>query len=236
MDEAILDAVSAGIAPPTLRIYTFSEPTVTVGRHQDAEAGIDIDACDSAEIPVVRRPTGGRGVLHVGDIIVTIVTTLDDLPPERRGVKASYEYLSSGFVEALRLLGIGADMGDCERSKDRSGSGGDCFAARSRADVVSVRGQKIVGSAQRRRGGLLLQQSSVRHRRPDAPLSTVFKGPPGNEEYPLENISEPEITAAFIDAFASVVTARFQRFVGPSAWEEERCAVLLPGYAPLSHA
>jgi lipoate-protein ligase A len=231
MDEAILDAVGGGIAPATVRIYGWDETAVTAGRSQNVGAGIDVAFCASEFIPIVRRPTGGRGILHGSDITVSVVMALESLPADSRSVVTSYRYLSGAFVDALQSLGLNGEMGECER---REGRAGDCFAAASRADVVASAGRKLVGSAQRRRGTHLLQQSSIRYRRPGVMPADVFLGPVEEGTYPLENVPERALNRAVIEGFAAVFGTVPERAAGPTAWEEERCAILLPAYAPLA--
>jgi lipoate-protein ligase A len=230
MDEAILDAVEGGIAPATLRIYTWEEPSVTVGRHQDVRAGVDLAFCEAHSVPIVRRPTGGRGILHGADLTVSLVLPLDALPIDKRSVIESYRYLSTGFLNALRTLGLEGVMGECD---SRSGRGGDCFAVRSAADVVTVAGQKLIGSAQRRRGGFLLQQSSIRYRRTEARTEDVFRGQVEQGRFPLENVTGNLLAQAVRTGFQQLFGAEPEMQTGPTGWEEERCGTLVCAYAPL---
>jgi lipoate-protein ligase A len=231
MDAAMLDAAGMGLAPATVRIYTWDEAAVTVGLHQDVGAGIDAAWCASEGIPVVRRPTGGRGILHGTDLTVSIAARIEALPSDCRSVIESYRYLSAGFVDALGSLGLDGGMGECER---RELGGGDCFAARSRADVVTVAGRKLIGSAQRRQGGALLQQSSIRYRRPAVAVADVFRGPVEEGSYPLENVPVEQLTRSLARSFAGLFGTEPEKTVGPSGWEEERCATLIRTFAPLS--
>src|SRR5258706_8848945 len=72
IDEAILDAVIEGISPPTIRLYRWDTAAVSIGRFQEPARGIDLDACMRLNIPIVRRMTGGRGVLHGSDQTISI--------------------------------------------------------------------------------------------------------------------------------------------------------------------
>jgi len=230
MDEAILDAVESHVAPPTVRLYTWDGPTVTVGRNQDVSSGVDIAFCSSEMVPIVRRPTGGRGILHGADLTVSVVMPLETLPATSRSVIGSYRYLSKAFLEALLILGIDGAMGECDR---RAVRGGDCFTVRSAADVVAVAGQKVVGSAQRRRGQCLLQQSSIHYRRPEYSRAEVFLGPVEDSTYPLQNVPANRLVEAITLGFAVLFGRHCERAIGPSGWEEERCATLIHEYAPL---
>ncbi len=222
-DEAILDAVIAGIAPPTLRIYGWEETAVTIGRFQDATRSLDLEFLRAQDIPVVRRPTGGRGILHGGDVTVSIAVPISHLGPAGSSITDSYRLLSQGFVEALNRLGVRADLGGCER---RPGRGGDCFATQSRADVILTGGHKVVGSAQRRSEGAILQQSSVRHTAAEVTPTEVFLGAIAGEFYPLDRFEEAEVVAALTEGFGAALGVGLKPG-SLTAWEEERAGVLL---------
>jgi len=198
-DSAILDAVIQGAVPPTIRFYRWDSPAVTVGRFQDVNRGIDVAQCQERGIPIVRRPTGGRGILHGGDQTVSIVVPESVLGSAAISVAASYRTLSEGFIAGLRLLGLRVELGACEPV---AGSAGDCFATRSRADViVAYDGSKLIGSAQRRKLGVILQQSSLRHFPAPMSATEVFLGPTSESSYPLAAVSTLELRDALSGGF-----------------------------------
>lgn len=223
VDEAILDAVIEGIAPPTLRLYRWNEPAISVGRFQSITRWIDTAACQALGVSIVRRPTGGRGILHGGDQTLSITVPKHLLGPSGRSVIESYRYLSEGFVKGLARLDIPAFQGVCEKAEGR---GGDCFAVRSRADLLTPEGVKIVGSAQCRREGVLLQQSSLRHQPPEVNPAAVFLGTVAVDEYPLNDVDEQALLEALVAGFTEAlgVTLRPGYL---TAWEEERAGVLI---------
>lgn len=228
MDEAIMDAVADGLAPPTLRFYDWDSSAVTVGRFQNVDRDVNMAFCRSMNLPVVRRPTGGRGILHGGDLTFSIVVPLAALG-EDQGVTASYRRLASGILTGLAQLGVQATMGECER---REGRGGDCFASRSRADVLDGDGSKLIGSAQRRSGEMLLQQSSLRHTPPHVDPSNVFQGIHAEEEYPLAMKLRSILIACLIKGLESASDMTLNRG-SITGWEEERTAFLLASYKEL---
>ena len=67
LDEAILEAHEAGLVPPTLRVYGWQPPAVSLGKFQQLEATVDVAACRALGADVVRRPTGGRAILHTAE-------------------------------------------------------------------------------------------------------------------------------------------------------------------------
>ncbi|MEW5920376.1 MAG: lipoate--protein ligase family protein [Bacillota bacterium] len=157
-DLEIMQAVSAGAAPPTLRLYRWSPPALSLGYFQKEEAVVDREACRRLGIDVVRRPTGGRAVLHYRELTYSIVVP-EAHPLMPRGVLDSYKFLSGGIMEAFRLLGITPSLASGKRREQKPGPG-SCFDAPS-AYEVQVGGKKVVGSAQLRRHGVLLQHGSI---------------------------------------------------------------------------
>ena len=153
LDRAVQLAHSAGDAPPTLRLYTWIRPTVTLGRFQDV-TGVDRVACADEGVDVVRRFTGGRGVLHDDELTYSIVAGLGDGVP--RGTAASYRMLCAGLVEAYRELGVDAALTPRPRG---DGSSAACYLHATAADL-SLGARKLSGSAQVWHGSSVLQHGS----------------------------------------------------------------------------
>lgn len=151
-DLALLDDVARG-ADPALRLYTWSTAALTLGRHQPLE-DVDGDACARLGVDVVKRPTGGRALLHGADVTYAVAMAR---PAGRDGtVLALYERLAAALVDALARLGVDATVGHGEGP-----SGPACFAAAQGADL-RVAGRKVCGSAQLQRDGAVLQHGSLR--------------------------------------------------------------------------
>ncbi len=141
IDRAIQIARRENRVPPTLRLYGWLRPTVTIGRFQKS-TDVDFAACDVLGVDVVRRYTGGRGVLHDDEVTYSCVASLaDDVP---RGTSASYAHLCSGIVAAYGRLGVSAQLTD--RARGRRGSAA-CYLHATSADV-SCGEAKLSGSAQ----------------------------------------------------------------------------------------
>lgn len=141
VDRAIQCARATDSVPPTLRLYTWSVPTVSLGRFQD-EDGIDRSVCAVRGLDLVRRFTGGRGVLHDDEVTYSVIaSTVDGVP---RGVAASYRYLCTGLAEAYRILGVGAGLTRRERGDATSAA---CYLHATTADL-STGSRKLAGSAQ----------------------------------------------------------------------------------------
>jgi lipoate-protein ligase A len=141
LDRAVLQLHARGDAPATLRLYRWEVPTASLGRFQPVEQ-VDLDACARRGFDVVRRPTGGRGVLHDDELTYSIVAGLGDGVP--RGVAASYRHLSAALAEAYLLLGVPAQV--TSRSRGEKGAGA-CYLHATPADL-SLGAAKLSGSAQ----------------------------------------------------------------------------------------
>ncbi len=153
LDRALQLGHQAGESPPTLRLYRWLRPTVTLGRFQKL-ADVDVSYCDERGIDIVRRFTGGRGVLHDDEVTYSIIAGLDDGIP--RGVAASYRMLCGALARAYRLLGVSAAL--------TPGSMGDrtsaaCYLHATPADL-SLGARKLSGSAQVWSGSTVLQHGS----------------------------------------------------------------------------
>jgi lipoyl(octanoyl) transferase len=155
IDEAILTHYLRGEVPPTLRVFRWSQPSISLGRFQSIEREIDEEACERQGVALVRRPTGGRAVYHQDEFTYSIVIGKNDGVPS--GVVAAYAYLSQGLMAALSLLGVQAEISD-ERVKKHPSAA--CFASATRADLTSG-GFKLIGSAQVWKEHALLQQGSL---------------------------------------------------------------------------
>ena len=153
VDRAIQLAHRESDVPPTLRLYRWKRPTVTLGRFQDAE-GVDRGLCEAQGIDVVRRFTGGRGVLHDDELTYSIVAGVRDGVPT--GTAASYRMLCGALVEAYRLLGVSAALTSRPRG---DGSSASCYLHATAADL-SLGALKLSGSAQVWHGETVLQHGS----------------------------------------------------------------------------
>jgi len=167
LDRAIQLARQADEVPPTLRLYRWVRPTVTLGRFQDA-AGVDRDLCRRQGIDVVRRLTGGRGVLHDDELTYSMVAGVGDGIP--RGTAASYRLLCSALAEAYRLLGVDAGLTARPRGERDSAA---CYLHATPADL-SLGMAKLSGSAQVWVGETVLQHGSFTRSRDAAREASVF--------------------------------------------------------------
>lgn len=179
IDEAIMLAHAAGQVPPTLRFYTWQPSAVSLGYFQRAASEIDLDACRERGIDVVRRLTGGRAVLHDVELTYSLVVRENHpgIPPT---ITASYLYFSSGLLAGLTRMGVTAGLniprsayGQRERIGHASAA---CFDAPAHYEIT-VAGRKLVGSAQVRKDGVILQHGSLLLRFCPQTLAAVLRAP-----------------------------------------------------------
>jgi biotin synthase len=157
VDEALLEAVGRGQSPPTLRFYGWDPPALSLGYFQDREREVDLSGCAAQGFDCVRRPTGGRAVLHAAEVTYAVVVP-EDQPGFAGSVSEAYRAIGEGLVAGIRRLGVPAEMAPAERrGGERSAA---CFDAPSFYELT-VEGRKLVGSAQVRRHGALLQHGAI---------------------------------------------------------------------------
>ena len=167
VDEAMLAEARGGEEAwtPTLRFYTWDRPCLSLGRFQEetdeGDGGLlDRERCDEAGTEVVRRPTGGRAILHhPGDVTYSIVARAGD-PHLGEDVLGSYRSVNEALVRGLGALGVRAAIRERPPTWPGSDVGFACFEEAYRHEVYWA-GRKLVASAQRRRGSALLQQGTI---------------------------------------------------------------------------
>lgn len=155
-DEALLKAfIHQKNMVPTLRLYTWAPPAVSIGCLQKIPENFSITQCQKFGLDAVRRPTGGRMVLHMGDLTYSLVFA-ENTSAIPKGILPSYEKISRAIQEGLRLLGISSQLCS-QRKMNRSPL---CFSLAAKHEIL-VKGKKIMGNAQKREKGAVLQQGSI---------------------------------------------------------------------------
>jgi len=142
LDESILEHVSRGESPPTLRFYMWKPSAISLGYFQSLDMEVDVSSCKELGVDVVRRITGGGAVYHdsVGELTYSVVAREDQrlLPKDIMG---SYRTIIDGLISGLGVFGIEASF-------------------RPLNDIV-VSDMKISGNAQTRRKGCMLQHGTI---------------------------------------------------------------------------
>ncbi|WP_254970742.1 lipoyl protein ligase domain-containing protein [Cyanobium sp. Candia 9D4] len=180
IDAWLLDGPPA----PAFRLYRWLRPTLSLGRHQRRLEPHWWDLQRQGRLDLVRRPSGGRAVLHGADLTYALVW------PRPQGTRSEvYGLALTWLVEAFAAMGLPLQGGRQEASLQRS----SCFATSTVADLVHANGAKRVGSAQLWRGGHLLQHGSIQLAPCPALWREVFSGdPPDLDPLPLAGIALEE--------------------------------------------
>ena len=157
IDEAILHALADGVGCPTLRFYQWDPPCLSLGYNQ-RYTEVDEAACVRLAYTWVRRPTGGRAILHTDELTYSVIAPAGD-PRVEGGIVESYRRLSTGLLTGLRALGADVFQAQTEKVLN-SQKRGVCFDTPSNYEIT-VGGKKLIGSAQVRRRGMVLQHGTL---------------------------------------------------------------------------
>ena len=214
VDEALAASVAGGGAP-VLRFYRWEPACLSLGRNQPARGRYDLAALAAAGIDVVRRPTGGRAVLHRRELTYSVAAPVALLGPQRH----AYAAINRALVAGLRRLGAAASLHPATDARAPLPSLAPCFAEPVEGEVVAA-GRKLVGSAQRLLGSVILQHGSLPlHDDQSAVAALLVQADPSAVEAPPATLAEvlgrepawEELTAALA-----------------AGWEESLGAVLAP--------
>jgi lipoate-protein ligase A len=158
VDEAILEAVGRGESLPTLRLYAWEPACLSLGYAQPF-TDVDLPRLRARGWEVVRRPTGGRAVLHTDELTYSVIAPLDE-PRVSGTVLESYNRLAKALVEALSLLVLPVEIQEYADVPAVQNKNPVCFEVPSTYEIT-VGGKKLVGSAQARRKEGVLQHGSL---------------------------------------------------------------------------
>jgi len=157
VDEALLHGHAAGKSPPVLRLYGWCPPALSIGYFQRWAQEVNEAGCRARGFDWVRRPTGGRALLHQHELTYSVAVREDLLPGS---VLETYCALSQGLLAGFQRLGLTAHLAAGQGHRQIRGLSAACFDSPS-AYELTVEGKKIVGSAQTRREGCILQHGSI---------------------------------------------------------------------------
>lgn len=158
VDEAILEHIHRGTSKPTLRLYAWNPPCLSLG-HAQSFKDVDVERIRSLGWEVVRRLTGGRAILHTDELTYSVAGTADD-PVLAGGVLESYNRLSKALVHAIRALNLPVEVKEHEGTPVAHNMNPICFEVPSTYEIT-VNGKKLIGSAQARRKEGVLQHGSL---------------------------------------------------------------------------
>jgi lipoyl(octanoyl) transferase len=158
VDEALLILSGAPGSAPVLRFYSWDSPSLSIGSFQRVFE-LDLDEISARGVPLVRRPTGGRAVLHDSELTYSVTCRIpsDFFPSDLMG---SYKKIGACFLRGLNFIGLPAELVPVRKGKNNSNlSHPLCFSSPSWHEVLAG-GRKLIGSAQRRLKNSFLQQGS----------------------------------------------------------------------------
>ncbi|MFO1443495.1 lipoate--protein ligase family protein [Bacillus sp. Bva_UNVM-123] len=185
LDEALLDWNSEGQFPPTIRFYGWNPPSLSIGYFQKVEKEINMEAVKKHKLGFVRRPTGGRGVLHEHELTYSVIVS-EEHPNMPQSVTEAYRVISEGILKGFHHLGMEAYFAVPktieERESLKNPRSAVCFDAPSWYELV-VEGRKVAGSAQTRQKGVILQHGSILLDIEEEKLFSLFN-------YPNERVKE----------------------------------------------
>lgn len=195
LDHAMAESVRPGQG--VLRFYAWRPHTVSFGRNEPARGLYDVAAAEREGLAFVRRPTGGRAVLHAHEVTYCAVLPAGTFG----GLREAYVRINQGLVEGLRALGCPAEV--AMGGKALPPDAGPCFQAPAPGEVV-LAGRKLVGSAQVLVGGVILQHGSVILGGDQSALARLAGGtvdpvPPAS----LDSVSGPRPWREVADALAT---------------------------------
>jgi lipoate---protein ligase len=150
IDTWLLEQHRLGLHPPTLRFYGWEPAAISLGYHQRRYP----EEWNDLRIDIVRRPSGGRAVLHQGDLTYAVIAS---------GFSGSrmqaYQEICEFLILGMRSLNIPLDYGQAGRGYIQNPN---CFGTATAADLITEDGIKLIGSAQLRKGDAILQHGSIR--------------------------------------------------------------------------
>jgi lipoate-protein ligase A len=217
VDEWLFD--TAGARPPVLRLYGWTRPTVSLGRHEPWRKVVDLDRLKEARVDLVRRPTGGRAVLHAFEITYSVTAPVGEAGSWSHRLEGALALISRALVRGLGRLGVPAVFAPRgARPAPGTPTAGLCFETATRYEL-SVGGAKAVGSAQCRTEKAFLQHGSIPFR---PTLGDLWSLGPRSSLRP----QEPELPAALLalahrplEELSTALAAGFEEELGVAgAW------------------
>jgi lipoate-protein ligase A len=220
LDKRLAVEVGASERPPVLRFFQWKPYCISLGKHQKI-SDIDMDKARLDGIDVVYRPTGGRAILHAEELTYSVV-----FKNELSGsVEETYRLISEALAEGIRAFGIPAMMNPVQpdfKSWYQQPSSKLCFSSSARHEI-QVDGRKLVGSAQRRIAGAVLQHGSILigpfHRRlpdylnapePAKQLMREIMEEKTTEISQFKSVSADDLKTSIRDAFSRIFNIEFQ--------------------------
>jgi len=225
IDAALLTAARNGRA--FLRLYRWSPPCLSFGRNEAALRRYDRAAIERRGCDTVRRPTGGRAVWHEHELTYAVAAPVDHLG----ALREAYATIHAVIADALAHLGVETRPAGAPARVPGLGAGA-CFSTPVGGELVVPQG-KLVGSAQRREGGALLQHGSVLLTNTQNLVAHLTRGPPGPAAQAASLADVLGRSVTFDEVADAVVAAARARWSG--SWTEEESSTYLPETHTFGH-
>lgn len=158
VDEGILESFDSAFSLPTIRFFYWDPPCLSLGVSQPS-ANLNIKEIENNKWGLVRRPTGGRAILHTDELTYSIIAPFTE-ERVKGSILESYQSIAAVLVDALQSLGVNACADKTYPESHTANQKPVCFETPSNYEIT-VDGKKILGSAQMRRGNMLLQHGSL---------------------------------------------------------------------------
>ena len=166
IDETIMSGVQKGVSPPTIRVYDWQPPTISLGYHQQIEQEIDIEKTRQMGFAIIRRPTGGRTVLHYDELTYAVIGKIEGILSG--STLQAYQTISKALIRGLSYAGIDLSLEKkalpLHKHHEKKNP---CFSSSAKYELIykpcseNSKWKKVVGSAQFRKNGVLLQHGSI---------------------------------------------------------------------------
>jgi lipoate---protein ligase len=208
IDHWLFDQCHQGLHPPVLRFYRWAPAAISLGYHQRTwPSHWKSLQHQNQPIDLVRRPTGGRAVLHAGDLTYCIV-----LPNQSGHRRQTYEHICAFLIQGWRSLGLTLHYGNAGKGYHQQVN---CFESSTSADLVTPEGIKFIGSAQAWRGQTVLQHGSMQLAFNQDLYSAVFGdrnisvSSSVRPEEPLKPLAHVPLDDEIVTALTSAATEHF---------------------------
>ncbi len=221
VDLALLRSVGQRRADPALRLYRWDGPWISFGHSQQLEGAFDRAVAVRAGCRCVRRPTGGKALLHGRDLTYSLVLPMDHRLA-RGTVVESHRAIASLLADALALLDIEPELTEGDPGQDPAVL--SCMEE-PRPETISVDGRKLIGSAQTRRDGGLLQHGMIPLEPDGDLLADLFRCPGVARDLRIEQVRSRMTSLSEaapgveLPQLAAALIAAFSRALGPARHE-----------------
>lgn len=204
IDTWLLEQHRLGCHPPTLRFYTWLPVAISLGYHQRQYPDFwQHLTWNEQSVELVRRPSGGRAVLHQGDLTYAVITSMSGTRMQ------TYQAICEFLIAGWQALGVDLHYGEAGRGYIHNPN---CFGTATGADLLTSSGVKLIGSAQLRRDRAILQHGSIRLSTDPNLFHRVF----GTELSPLQlplplaqDVQLKTVLAALITSAETCFNAQF---------------------------